>query len=76
MSEAQEKLDEALAGAVKTAKDTGTWTHAPTCKCGRSPRINPETGKLTKHKIGKEHPGFAGVSHAKRMRTWCPEATE
>jgi hypothetical protein len=77
MSEAQENLDAALAGAVKTAKDTGTFARAPiSCKCGRYPRINPETGKLTKHKIGKEHPGFPGMSHAKRLATWCPEVTE
>lgn len=67
----------ALAAAAKVAKDTGTFSRAPiTCKCGRYPRINPETGKLSKHKIGKLHPGFAGISREKRKEMWCPEVSD
>lgn len=66
-----------MAGTVKIAKDTGTFAPAPiACKCGRRPRINPKTGKLTRHRVGKDHPGFQGVSRAKRRENWCPEVPE
>jgi hypothetical protein len=75
MSE-QEKLDAALAGKAKVAQDTGTLTRGGRCKCGRIPRLNPETGKLTRHRIGKEHPSFTAMAREKRKEMWCPEVTE
>lgn len=72
----KEKLDAALAGAAKVAMDTGTLVRGRKCKCGRVPRHNQETGKLTKHRIGKHHPGFAGISREKRKEMWCPEVSD
>jgi hypothetical protein len=73
----KEKLDSALAGAAKVAKDTNTMARAPiTCKCGRYPRIIPETGKLTKHRIGKLHPSYSDISCQKRKEMWCPEVSD
>jgi len=61
---------------IKTAKDTGTFVRAGVCACGRVPRIDPETGKITKHWIGRSHPGFKGISRQKRKETWCPEVKD
>lgn len=77
MMNEQEKLDAALAGAVKTSAASMTWTRSPVpCKCGRIPRINPETRKLSKHRVGKNHPGFKDMNREKRKEMWCPEVVE
>lgn len=69
-------MTEENAEKIKVAKDTGTFARANPCVCGRVPRIDPETGKLTKHHIGTKHPGFVGISKAKRNVTWCPEVAD
>lgn len=46
-----------------------------TCKCGRLVHVHPETGKAFKHRIGREHQGYAGLRKAKRREMWCPEVS-
>lgn len=43
------------------------------CKCGRTPRVHPETGAARKHRLGRTHPVAFGAKRKYRKATWCPE---